>query len=369
MLPRPMRSALLRALGLAAATLLLLALVEGAASLLLAVHGQVREAEEQRHAAYDPELGWVSHPGLSLADYYGPGRDVTTNSRGFRGRQETPRETPPGRHRLVCSGDSFTFGEGVGDDETWCARLASPHRDTLNLGQPGYGVGQSYLRYLRDAHDLEHQVHLFAFIAGDVVRMGRRTHHGYGKPVLRREGEALVVENVPVPTLRPWLERQAGGLARQLSSVKLARMLLGRLRGPATRGPTAGDPGELGEVARRVFRSLARDAEERGVELHFVYLPVDFEAEKPSRLYPWIRENLREEGLPLIDLSESLRALPPERAPGLFIPEGRPAAGHYSAEGNAWVAEQLRRRLEAAPAGAAARPAPPPGRRPAGESP
>ena len=49
--------------------------------------------------------------------------------------------------------------------------------------------------------------------------------------------------------------------------------------------------------------------------------------------------------LPFIDLTPGLRAVPASKAASFFFPEGQPAEGHYTEAGNAWVAEQLYRRL------------------------
>lgn len=53
-----------------------------------------------------------------------PARDVTyrINSRGFREREFRLQE-PANRQRLLCLGDSFTFGTGVAVEDTWPRRL------------------------------------------------------------------------------------------------------------------------------------------------------------------------------------------------------------------------------------------------------
>src|SRR5262245_22003990 len=70
------------------------ALVEGASSLWLfaeALHaGETGRLAERSHTRYDPMLGWVHVPGLSLPDFYGAGRSLTINAHGFRGRPRVP---------------------------------------------------------------------------------------------------------------------------------------------------------------------------------------------------------------------------------------------------------------------------------------
>ena len=77
----------------------------------------------QRHAQYDAELGWVSRPGFSVPDMYGPGAGLHIDARAFRtgGKGNSPGARS--RPLAVCSGDSFTFSPGVADDRTWCALL------------------------------------------------------------------------------------------------------------------------------------------------------------------------------------------------------------------------------------------------------
>ncbi len=181
----------------------LLGIVEGCASLSIGLWEVARgpRGRQMIHARYDAELGWVNLPSVDLPDVWGPGAGVRTNSQGIRARTEFEARVAPGRIRALCSGDSFAFGEGSGDLDTWCHLLTvlDDRLETVNLGQPGYGVGQSYLRYLRDGAPLDHQIHLFTFVDGDFDRAGRRSHYGYARPLLRLVGDELEVDNVPVP--------------------------------------------------------------------------------------------------------------------------------------------------------------------------
>ena len=61
-----------------------------------------------------------------------------------------PHPKAPGVFRVAVVGDSFTFGTGVDDDETWEAVLASglvargAPVEILNAGVPGYGFDQVF---------------------------------------------------------------------------------------------------------------------------------------------------------------------------------------------------------------------------------
>ena len=136
--------------------------------------------------------------------------------------------------RIVCSGDSFTLGYGVDDEQTWCARLEArePRFETINMGQGGYGIDQAYLWYRRDAAMLDHHVQVFAFISADFGRLLSDRFQGYGKPVLRMKQGALVLENTPVPRAAfalPWLAEHRAAFD-ELRSLALLR------RGLAWRG-------------------------------------------------------------------------------------------------------------------------------------
>ena len=165
--------------------------------------------------------------------------------------------------RAVCSGDSFTYGYGVGNDQTWCARLAAINLclDTVNLGQGGYGVDQAYLRYRRDAGTLDHDLHLFAFISSDFTRMRSDSFRGYGKPVLKLEDGALVVTNVPVPR-RPWLAKPLKAVMEDVQDLRMfqaidrARKRLMPDASADDRSSREATPDEVGALVEKVFEEL-----------------------------------------------------------------------------------------------------------------
>jgi len=205
-----------RAAGILLAVVLVLALLEGLASFGLfafdlAVEG-AGPVPERTHTRHDPDLGWANVPGARAADLYGPGLGVTINAQGFRNAADFPVAVPPGKVRVVCSGDSFTFGFGVADGESWPARLAAldDRLETVNMGQAGYGIDQSYLWYLRDGRGVEHRLHVLAAVVDDVWRMRGDNFLGYGKPMLKLDGGRLVSRAgarrgfCPNVVFRPW---------------------------------------------------------------------------------------------------------------------------------------------------------------------
>ena len=117
---------------------LTLLIVEGLASYALSFRGRriIHMATERERSTYDADLGWVNRPNIHIADMYGPGVYVRTNSHGFRNDRDFDRIVAEGQLRFICSGDSFTFGAGVDNDDTWCQLFGSldPRFETLEYG-------------------------------------------------------------------------------------------------------------------------------------------------------------------------------------------------------------------------------------------
>ncbi|MHC4830049.1 MAG: SGNH/GDSL hydrolase family protein, partial [Planctomycetota bacterium] len=109
----------------------------------------------------DFEVGKRLVPGFEGNHY---GADVKISSLGIRDR-EFPREVPEGRTRIICLGDSWTFGTGVTDEETWPGQLQARLNEqgfdveTVNTGVSGYETHQESIVYRRDhAQNLEHDL-------------------------------------------------------------------------------------------------------------------------------------------------------------------------------------------------------------------
>jgi len=103
-----------------------LVLIEGLASTALFVRDMIKAAPlaEGRHTRYDATLGWVNIPGVAIPDMYAPGLSVRINRQGFRNDRDFATAVPEGKKRVICAGDSFTFGYRVDNSQPWCELLA-----------------------------------------------------------------------------------------------------------------------------------------------------------------------------------------------------------------------------------------------------
>lgn len=313
---------------------------------------------EETSTEYDADIGWVGKKSFAAPDLYGSGVGLRTNARGFRGSEEVSDAVPAGKQRLICSGDSFTLGYGVGDDETWCARLATPGVQTVNMGQGAYGIDQAYLWYKRDGRALAHDVQVLGFITDDFRRMETDRFLNFSKPTLAVRGDSLVVLGVPVPPRTPdsWRARLVPAV-RSLRSAQLLASLTNRDRRggvPQRKGP-AGNRKQTGQtetIVAHVVADLARMNAAKGSTLVLAYLPVDTDFRNEASA-AWrermrvIADSLR---VPFIDLVPELRKRGREDLQALFIQKTdvgfASAAGHYTVEGNRWVARLLHDRLD-----------------------
>ncbi len=296
---------------------------------------------------YDPHLGWRGRPNLecvlnerlfTIA--------ISQNSRGFRDVERSV-EKPPGTTRILCCGDSFTWGWGIEQDEIYTTVLEQRYADAgvavevLNAGVGGYSTDQLLL-YLRDEGFSYSPDFVVYQAAWNDVRDNPRilVEAIYNKPVydLGDDGE-LALQGFPVPPLGT-----AGRLKYFVSRhSRLAyflrhRLHLARFAQTADEIPVP-DPrpavgrDEVGYPFRLFCRLVAEmdaDCRERGAG--FVAL-IGFEVSRAERKY-WERVyghvNVR-------FVSGYLTA----RGEAAGTPAYIPRDGHWTEDGHRWVADVL----------------------------
>ena len=147
---------------------------------------------------WSPTRGWTLKPGLRDLPFRG--RMVNSNTKGVRGSREIAYEKPPGVTRIVVLGDSFTFGEEVGDDETYAHSLETllPNTEVLNLGIHGYGHDQMLLYLKEEGVKYHPDIVLLGFMPDDMER-NVLSFRDYAKPHFRVSGGRLELTTGPVP--------------------------------------------------------------------------------------------------------------------------------------------------------------------------
>lgn len=142
---------------------------------------------------YHPELGWTAIPGARVVRRNPAGGEwtVRVNGEGFRGPAAWPASAAK---RILILGDSFTFGEGVEDQERLDAVMSArkPGWAIVNLGMAGYGTDQELLAGRPRFHLLKR---------GDAVVL--QTYANDFQDILRRSSSLRA---------KPWFELREGRL-------------------------------------------------------------------------------------------------------------------------------------------------------------
>ena len=115
---------------------------------------------------YHPRLFWVLRPGIRRPpSFWG---DIT-NSRGFRMKSEPGDRRE--KVRILCLGDSCTYGLRLPLDHAWPAALDRllESAEVVNAGVPGYSSYQGRVLFEDRCEDLEPDVLVVAFGQNDVM--------------------------------------------------------------------------------------------------------------------------------------------------------------------------------------------------------
>jgi lysophospholipase L1-like esterase len=296
---------------------------------------------------YDPEIGYVQ-AGNQKA--WMQDQLITINSLGFRGK-ETMTPKPQGAVRTVIVGDSVTVGMGVGDRETFAARLEDrlrarfPSRplDVVNLGVSGYGTRQEVALLRRYVARLEPDLVLVGFYVNDVPDAldddaafdARGTRIAAADP---QPGQVLHIN----PPSASWLMRT---LRKSRAIYVLGRAIIGLSGGgekgstsfslelEMLQGKTTPDIERAWNVVQTQLAQLGTLAKDRGFSIGIVILPCK---EQVTGRYPndMYQARIRAIAQPLeFFVVDPLQALVASgrRADDLFIPYDRnhpSAAGH-----------------------------------------
>ncbi len=329
-----------------------IALLEGVASAYLFAR-DLRSNTAPRtlyrpHTVHDTLLGWVNTPNTTSQNEFGPGISFNTDAQGFRASRASRQADSAARMTLVCSGDSYTVGLGVRDDDSWCALLQRRFSAvrSLDMGQAEYGLDQSYLWYRRDGLRTPRQVHLFTLTEPQFERSVGDDVGGRFKPYMSVQAGQLAVHGVPVQPQSSGSLQQAGSsrLVEDLRVVQLARKV------PAFDRARKLDRAEDERVPlfETIIQELAGVHQRQGSQLVVVYLPTQVSQksihgdDRRMRLSAFARRR----GIRFVDLTPGFRALSADSSDLFFFSRSSPGVssslyGQYSAFGHAWIARTI----------------------------
>lgn len=280
------------------------------------------------------ERGWHAHQ---------PPHRIRVNSLGFRG----PEPSPERRWTILALGDSFTFGPGVEDEQTFAAVLAERLRsrfgagiEVVNAGHSGAGIDHELVVFERRGRSLRPDVVLLQFFANDI------------DDLLEREARERVYRPINFP-----LKRHVRQTATYLLLLRLK--LQGRRTAVARAAATEGaetetlpfrDSGYYSRVLpERLERGwdeylgylgrLAAGTDLAGSRLVVLIVPDRYQVTRAD-LHPTPQERIetfaRDRGIPVVDPLPTFRRLA-ARDEVLYLPED----GHLSPRGHAVLGQLL----------------------------
>jgi hypothetical protein len=340
--PRPgWREGLLAAGALAVLALTLLLLELSLRRADPAYLSRLRDNAVDRLHVYSEAYGWAPRPGAEAIEH---GARTRINALGQRGRP-IPR-VRSSRRRVLLLGDSTAFGYGVGDDDTYAARLdATPGApEVVNLGVEGFGPDQALLRYEREGVAYAPDVVIFSLCVDNDFADARLPVFLYDgrhpKPYFTLQAGQLVLHDTHLRL--NILTRLAVRLAERSH---LYNRLVRRGRTPlagdgegwrARRERVLADRNAAVDLVAQLLRRWNAGAQARGAHLLVLLHPSKVSMQRGCVLVDALRTRLQADGIATLDLAASYRAQGLRFADVAFDP-----TGHLSPAGHARLATLL----------------------------
>jgi hypothetical protein len=324
-------------------------------------------SDDTTYLEHNSSLGWIIRPNAQKGPY-------RANAEGIRGDREYSLVAPGHRIRIASFGDSFTHGDDVANDATWQSALdrLQPNMEVINFGVSGYGLDQSFLRYVEQGVGYQPGIVLIGFLPESIFRQvnnfrpfySKETGIPLSKPRYVLQADKLSLLANPLPTLphyRRLLDNPRSILPqlgeqdyfyplRYKSSVldvsavvRLFKMagenIVRSIRDPYSFFGTSYDPdSEAFGITTRIFREFYAAVQQHGSQPVIVIFPLWRDIKRYARdattSYAPLLSHFDEQGYRYIDLVRAFPDLDKYGRTDLFV-------GHYSPFGNRLIAEYI----------------------------
>lgn len=171
-----------------------------------------------RHSNFfqrDEQLGWLPRPQVEGTDPHDnrliPFR---TNSLGWRDK-EYPLASAGLHNRIAVFGDGFTWGLHVPDQDVFTEVLESllPQTDVINLGVPGFAIGQEIEYFKRAALPYHPNTVLLAFSVDNIYtadgKLVQKDLNRLTQPVKNTPDESAAPSGNPVLAMKQYLQEHS----------------------------------------------------------------------------------------------------------------------------------------------------------------
>lgn len=317
---------------------------------------------------YHPRLGWALNENWQGKHrHHDFNASYHINALGFRGSLPVAlhQKTKP---RVAIFGDSFTFGIGVNNADTYVEQLQKTHsqQQWLNLGIPGTSTDQQWLYWQMIDQQLRADHVMFAvYLGNDLLDnpLAFPLQAEQGKPFFKLHNQQLTLQNSPVPRhAKTASDRQLsivsiafGDALEQRSWVSKAvsnSAILQRL--VPRQSPLPSEQLNAIMEARLVaqkrlqhalIKQIAQQAKKNQQRFTLLLLPGQSLVAHPQSVSAIYQEHVRrfmlavaeQNNIAVIDASSALKQQFAQRSALLFHPN----EGHFTAEGHRVVAETI----------------------------
>lgn len=262
----------------------------------------------------DPALTWRLQPNYrGVYRGYEGDAPASINAQGFRG-PDWSAERLAAAQRVLCLGDSTTFGYGVADEETFPRQLEGelgPGVAVFNGGVPGYGTVQELALAPELLAQVKPQLVILTWLPNDVIE-GRS-----GSPV-------EIIDGYLVANRKRYEKRRRRWAGEGIHGSALYRLIRAKVR--AYNHSFEGWEARLGEEdlvdTRREILELAGLVKGAGSRFLLVLLPrrEELESQSDCSHYERMRAWAEAQGLPCLDLFQAWRADPPPDNDAHYLP-------------------------------------------------
>lgn len=298
-----------------------------------------------RRFVHDEFAGWKNAPNIDrVQNNHG---SIRTNAQGMRNDEDFPLQSANGKPRLMIVGDSYSFGHGVSNEQTYAYQLNSllPDWDIMNLAVSATGTDQNYIMYEQYGEKFSPDVVVLGFYLLDFNR-NTFSFRDYAKPMYVPQPDgSLMLTHSPVPSPEALIneyksgKKQIGGWHYSYAVAAFQKVLTTH---------TKRDRSE-GSLPRRTLTGIMEKFNTRvrsnGATPVWVIFPIRDILEKQESKYEVIGEFAEAEakrlGMAVLNMDPVFRQYMEDHPEVKTLWRPREVGGHLSETGNKVVAESI----------------------------